>query len=430
VDIRVVEGIILVLTILFAAMAAAAETSLTALSPATVRALEDRGSVGKTIAYLRHDPNRFLTTILIVNSTSLIIASSMATLLFTSILPSPWGELVATIGISLIVLIFAEVTPKNIAVRSPTPTATFLARPVRFFSRVLAPIIWLVGSIVSLLMRLLGQDGGSHTVPIITEDEFRETLTLAEQSAEITEEEGERIEGVLDLDKITAGEVMRPRVDIVAVPVEMPLMDALDVVLREGHSRIPVYRESIDNVVGILYDKDLLKYMRENQVNVHLEEVARPAIFVPETKHADNLLRDFQKEKVHMAIVVDEYGGTAGLVTIEDLLEEIVGEIQDEYDKEEPLVVKESDECWVFDGMIRLEDVNEEMGLDLVADDGIETLGGFVFERLGEVPDVGDVITTDHVKLEVVDVDGRRIKKVRITRIPPEEGVTDEELEA
>jgi CBS domain containing-hemolysin-like protein len=420
VSIQWVEGVVLVLTILLAGMAAAAETALTALSAAAVHTLEERGGVGKIIAHLRHDPNRFLSTILIVNSTSLIIASSMATLLFTALWPSPWGELAATAGISILVLIFSEITPKSLAVRKPSGVAVVLARPVQLFSILLKPVVAAIGAIVSVLMRLLGQGGGSATVPLITEEELLSAVNLAEQSEEITVEEAERIEGVIDLANIAVDEVMKPRTVMVAVPAEMPIMDALDVVLREGHSRIPVYEETIDNIVGILYDKDLLRYVRTNELEIGLKDIVREPIFVPEGKRADDLLREFQKKKVHMAIVVDEYGGTAGLVTIEDILEEIVGEIQDEYDVEEPLFVKESEDEWIFDAMVRIEDVNEEMGLDLVADNGIETLGGYIFERLGEVPEVGDVVHTDHVQLEVVEIDGKRIKRVRITRVPVE----------
>jgi len=193
-------------------------------------------------------------------------------------------------------------------------------------------------------------------------------------------------------------------------------MDALDVILREGHSRIPVYEDSIDKIVGILYDKDVLKYMRENDVTVSLRDVARPAIFVFESKRADDLLREFQRQKVHMAIVFDEYGRTVGLVTIEDILEEIVGEIQDEYDTEEPPYSKVNEDEYIFDAMVRLEDVNEEMNIQLVADNDIDTLGGFLFEHLNEVPEVGDLVRADGVQLEVVEIEGRRIKKVHLSR--------------
>lgn len=415
-----VEVLVLVVTIMLAATAAAAETALTALTPGVVRALEEGGGVGKAIAYLKKNPNRFLSTILIVNSTSLIVASSAATLLFTSIWPGAVGELAATAGITVVVLIFSEITPKNLAVRQPQLVSTILARPVRWLSVLLSPIIRLLSVVVSLFMRVLGQGSGSEMIPTVTSEELMSTITLAEQSGTITEEETERIEGIVSLDTITAGEVMKPRVDMVAVPASMTLMEALDVVLLEGHSRIPVYEDTIDQIVGILYDKDLLKYIRENQLEVSLPEIAREAIFVPESKRADDLLREFQRKKVHMAIVVDEYGGTAGLVTIEDLLEEIVGEIQDEYDVEGPLFERVDENTWVFDAMLRIEEVNEEMGIDLAADNGVETLGGYVFERLGEVPEVDDEIREDGLTLTVVEVEGKRIKQVRIHRLVPQ----------
>lgn len=415
-NVHLIEFVALVIALILAAMSAAAETALTAISPSVLHTLAQQSRAGRIIAYLKRDPSRFLSTILIVNSTSLIVASSMATLI-TRDLPGPWGEIVATIGLSIVVLIFVELTPKNLAVRQPQRVATFLAPPVRIFSIVLNPLIVVVSAIVSILMRSMGQPGGSHPVPTISEDEFRATVNLAEQSeGGLTEEEAERIEGVLDLEDVSAGEVMKPRVDIVAVPVSTPLMDVLDVILLEGHSRIPVYDESIDNVVGILYDKDLLKYLRENELEVSLSDIARPAIFVPESKRASDLLREFQFKKVHMAIVSDEYGGTAGLVTIEDLLEEIVGEIQDEYDKEDPLWERVNEYEYVFDAMMRIEDVNDEMDVDLPADNGVETLGGFVFERVGEIPEVGNRVTVDRVTLEVTEIEGRRIKKIRLIR--------------
>jgi putative hemolysin len=375
--------------------------------------------VGRIIAYLKHEPNRFLSTILVVSSTSLIVTSSMATLLLGDLLPSPWSEIAATVGLSIVVLILAELTPKNFAVRNPTTVSVFLARPVRLFSILLTPIIAATGFLVGGLMRVLGQGGGTATVvPVITEDDVRATITLAEESEGLTEEETERIEGILDLDTVVVEQIMRPRRDIVAVSVETPLQEALDVVLREGHSRIPVYQDSIDDIVGILYDKDLLKYLRENETTVSLRDVAREALFVPESKRAADLLRDFQRRKVHLAIVFDQFGGTAGLVTIEDILEEIVGEIQDEYDQEEPAFVKEDDDHWLVAAILRIEEVNEELGLELMAENGADTLGGFIVEQLGDVPELGDAVEANHARLEVVDIEGRRIKKVRVTVLP------------
>jgi CBS domain containing-hemolysin-like protein len=420
-----IEALLLILTLILAAMSAAAETALTALSPAVLHTMEEQGGVGSIIAYLRRDPNRFLTTILIVSSTSLIVASSVATLLFSDILPRPWDEVAATVGLSLVVLIMCELVPKNLAVRQPRRISRVLARPVQLFSFLLTPVRVLAGGLVGGLMRAVGQPGGSHTVPIITEDDVRSTITLAERSeGGISEEDADRIEGILDLDRVTAGQVMRPRVDIKAVPADMPPMDALDVVLREGHSRIPVYEESIDRIVGVLYDKDLFRYIRESQPDMTLRELARPAIFVPESKRADELLREFQKEKVHLAIVFDEYGGTAGLVTIEDILEEIVGEIQDEYD-EEPIAVEAiGPDEWLVDAGLRVEEVEEELGVNFDGDADDETLGGYVVGLLGEAPEKGDCVYSGPVKLQVEEVNGNRILRVRV-RVEVSTGTDD-----
>jgi putative hemolysin len=207
-------------------------------------------------------------------------------------------------------------------------------------------------------------------------------------------------------------EVMVPRIDVSAVPVDVPMLEALDLILKAGHSRIPVYHDTIDNVMGILYAKDLLRYLRDGRTDVHLGKILRPAYFIPESKKVDELLQELQQRKVHMAVVVDEYGGTAGIVTIEDLLEEIVGEIQDEYDAEEPTVEAVDDREFLFDARVSLNEVNQLLGVELPAEGG-DTLGGFIYSQLGKVPAVGDTIEYGDVTVEVLSVAGRRIKQVR-----------------
>jgi len=189
----------------------------------------------------------------------------------------------------------------------------------------------------------------------------------------------------------------------------------LDVIIEAGHSRIPVYRRSIDNIVGILYAKDLLNYFRDGQTNVPLCDIVRDAYFIPESKHVDDLLQELQRRKVHIAIVVDEYGGTAGLVTIEDLIEEIVGEIQDEYDREEPFMDQISQDEIIFNARVDLDDVNRLMSLNLPTEHG-DTLGGLVFSELGKIPSQGDQVHVNGVTIEVLSVVGRRIKQVRVVR--------------
>ena len=293
--------------------------------------------------------------------------------------------------------------------------ALFLPIPVRLASIVLRPVIVVLGLRVAAIMKVLGQGGYNKPLPVITEEELREIVTVSEAEGVLEEEEHDMIRGIFEFGETTVGEVKVPRVDVVALPVTTPLMEALDVILQQGHSRIPVFDESIDNIVGILYDKDVLKYIRSNQQDVGLRDVVRPALYTPESKRVDEFFRELQTKKVHIAIVLDEYGGTDGIVTLEDLLEEIVGEIQDETDREQPLFEKIDEGVYEVSAMIDMDQLNEELDLHL-PENGVETLGGFVYEQIGEVPSVGAVVNADGVTIEVTAVEGRRIRTLRICK--------------
>jgi CBS domain containing-hemolysin-like protein len=224
------------------------------------------------------------------------------------------------------------------------------------------------------------------------------------------------IDNILELEDVSVREIMVPRPDVVAVTVSTTIREAVEVFVREGYSRVPVYRESIDDVVGILYAKDLFPYVVDNRVDDRVGELVRPANFVPESKKCDDLLRELQQQRVHIAIVVDEYGGTSGLVTIEDLLEEIVGEIQDEFDVEEQKIVPEGDGSAIVDGSASIDDVNDALSLDLTTEE-VDTIGGLVYEKLGRVPVVGDQVRVDRTELTVVGAHGRRVTRVRVNRL-------------
>ncbi len=240
-------------------------------------------------------------------------------------------------------------------------------------------------------------------------------VDAGEETGIIEEDEKEMIYSIFELGETLAREVMVPRIDIIAVESKTPIQQALDLILEKGHSRIPVYEETIDNIIGLLYAKDLLGHLRDGDAAVALHDILRPAYFIPETKKVDELLQDLQQRKVHMAIVVDEYGGTAGLVTIEDLVEEIVGEIQDEYDAEEPFIEVISNDEFIFNARVDLDDVNKLMNVELPSE-RYNTLGGFIYSQLGKVPKVGDEILFDGIKIAVLSVVGRRIKKVKVNR--------------
>jgi CBS domain containing-hemolysin-like protein len=399
------------------ALTAAAEAVLTSLNRVRLKALINRGvSRSAAIESLVENPHRSMVTLLILNGLGLIGAASAATLLALRLAQAGWLEFAFLLAVALLLLAFAQIIPKAWAVSRPEQVAGVVAGPIKL----IVTLLWPVVRLFDLLSRGVGRVAGSEAQPIVeglmmSEEELRLLVGAGEEEGLIEEDEREMIAGIFELGKTLAREVMVPRISVVAVEANTPLLEALDVVIEAGHSRIPVYRDNMDNIVGILYAKDLLNYLRDGQTNVPLCDMVREAYFIPESKHVDELLQELQERKVHIAIVVDEYGGTAGLVTIEDLIEEIVGEIQDEYDREEPFMERISEDEIIFDARVDLDDVNRLMSLNLPTEYG-DTLGGLVFSELGKIPVPGDWVQVNGVTIEVLSVVGRRIKKVRVVR--------------
>lgn len=330
----------------------------------------------------------------------------------------PISFVIVVFGAALVMLILAELVPETIAVQHSERLALLLARPLAVIAFIATPIVRTMVWISNSISRLLGAEASSELL-LVTEEEIRTLIDAGEEEGIIEEDEAEMIYSIFELGDTLAREVMVPRIDVVAVDVNTSMLEALDVIMEAGHSRIPVYEETIDNVLGLLYAKDLLPYLRDGRTDVPLESILREAYFIPETKKASDLLTELQKRRVHMAIVVDEYGGMAGLVTIEDLLEEIVGEIMDEYDTEEPFVEFVADDEYIFDARVDLDDLNRLMEVELPTEDS-DTLGGFIYSALGRVPAVGSQVVFGDLVFRVESVSGRRIKKVRVQRRPPE----------
>ncbi len=318
---------------------------------------------------------------------------------------------------AMVMLILGELVPETIALQHSEQLALWLARPLAVVSVVAMPIIHFMVWLSNGISRLFGADRRGD-LPFVTEEEIKTLVDAGEEEGVIEEEEKEMIYSILELGDTLAREVMVPRIDVVALDITTPMLEALDVIMEAGHSRIPVYEDTIDDVVGVLYAKDLLPYLREGRTDVPLKGMLREAYFIPETKKASDLLPDLQQRRVHVVVVVDEYGGMSGLVTIEDLLEEIVGEIQDEYDSEEPVFEYVSDDEYVVDARMDLDDLNRMMDVDLPTDDS-DTLGGFIYAELGRVPAVGSHVTFEDLAFTVESVAGRRIKKVRVQRLAP-----------
>ena len=258
-------------------------------------------------------------------------------------------------------------------------------------------------------------------------------VNVGQEEGVLDESESEMINSIFEFDETVVKAIMVPRIDIVAVDVEDSINEALRIIVDGGHSRIPAYEESIDNIVGILYAKDIFAHLDADFDTMKVKELLRPAYYIPETKKVSDLLNELRLKKVHMAIILDEYGGTNGLVTIEDLIEEIIGDIQDEYDVEDDLIVMHGEDHLVADARAPIGDVEDafdvELDEEILEDSEADTIGGLAFEHLGGIPAVGDEVTVGRFLIRIVDVSGRRISKVEILLLPPEEEETEEDDE-
>lgn len=403
--------------------------------------LEQKGvTSARVIQRLTENSSQLLATAEVGALFSLVIAASIATLEFVpavagwlsawemiALAPEVAGALAYVIVIlfaSMALYIFGRLVPEAIAVRHAEKIALASVGLVQLSSVLLSPFVRVAVALSNLLSLPLGgqkRDGAT----LVTEEELKTMVDAGQEEGLIEQDEKAMILSVLDFGDTVAREVMVPRIDIVAVEVNTPLREALDVVISAGHSRIPVYRNTIDDIVGILYAKDLLRLLRDG-LNPPLAQVLRQPYFTPESKKVSELLQELQSRRVHICIVIDEYGGTAGLVTIEDILEEIVGDIQDEFDAEEPEYVALPDGAgYILDASMNLDDVNELMRVQLPTGES-DTLGGFIYDQLGEVPKAGDTVRYGGVLLEVLEVSERRILKVKATYEQPEDTLRQE----
>jgi putative hemolysin len=317
--------------------------------------------------------------------------------------------------VAVITLILGDLVPEGVGSANADAIARWVAYPMRVLTFVFSPPVTVI---LAVSKAIAGLFGGSGMVNMVTEEEIMTMLDTSEKEGAIENDEKEMIVSVLEFGDRLAREVMIPRIDIVAVEIDTPLVDALKAFMDSGHSRMPVYEDTIDEIKGVLYAKDLLNQWGKEPTKP-ISELLRKAKFVPESKHASELLKEIRTSKVHMAIVVDEYGGTAGLVTFEDLIEEIIGDIQDEYDvNEEAEYVQNGPDNYTVDGSISLNDFNDLLDVEVSTEES-DTLGGFVFTQLGRVPEVGEQIEYESLMMRVESIEGRRIRKVRVIRKSP-----------
>jgi len=418
--------------IALAAFFAASEASLLALSRLRIvqRNSNGNGKASKLVKLL-DERSHYLTTILVGNTVVLLAAQSLATWVaieYVSVRPI----LTATLVMSVVLLIFGEIVPKMVVVQDAAKWAQRFSGPLQLLFIVLRPITWTFVGMTSWIIRRFGGDPSALS-PYVTEDDIRTLVNVGEQHGVLEEEEKEMIHSIFELGDTVVREVMTPRTDMMCTDASDPVSKGVEIVIREGYSKLPVFEENIDHIIGVVHDRELLGAVSRGELDIPLRNLMRPIKAIPENKKVDELLREMQAEKVSVAIVVDEYGGTAGLVTMEDLLEEIVGEIMDEYDKEErdrpPEITQAGDGEYIVDARMDIDDVNERLGLHLPTED-FESIGGYTFGLFGRVPVPGERVVIDGgVTLVVEKTAGRRLLSVRIKN-PPGPDHTDESVAA
>ncbi len=407
-----------VIAYLIFGLAAFVELSLATVNRLTLRELIEERAGPHHVQSLIDRPQVVRSTMLLVELISTVVMAIALTVVLRQIVPG-YGPWAAFAGAAVAIMIARGIARAVASTEHDTdsPVIKRIARPLAW---VATPAVKITDLMTAILAPLFRRTNGNGEVGAANGEERERTEESQAEALDIEEDEQEMISGILRLEEATAREIMVPRMDIIAVPIGASVNDVVDIVRVAGHSRIPVFRETIDAIVGMVYAKDLLRFVREETGPVKLLDLLRPAYFVPESKRVDELLKDLQQEKVHLAIVVDEYGGTAGLVTIEDILEEIVGEIQDEYDREVPMVERVGAEEVLVDGRISLDEIGEIFETEF-ADRESGTIGGFVQRTLGRIPKAGESVEANGLLIEVRAVEHHRIRKLRVVRMPEPE---------
>ncbi len=410
-------GIILfIVCLLLSGFFSSSEVALMSITRTKVRALVNQGRKGaEALDALKRSNDTITLTTLIGNTATNVAVAVLATAIAVSLYGTAAGIAIAVVVTVLLLLIFGEVGPKMYASRHTEDVALRVARPILYFSKVLYPVLWVSDRINQQFAFRPGV-----TEPVVTEAEIKEWIDVGEEEGTIEEEERDMLYSVLRFGDTTVREVMTPRVDVVMVEDVATLESALAILNETGFSRIPVYHEHIDNIVGLLNVKDAFSAVFRQQTSATIANLMYEPYFIPESKKIDELLKELQVKKQHMAVVLDEYGSFAGIVTVEDMLEELVGEIMDEFDEEDPEVQQIEDGVYLVDARTWVGHLNDDLELSLPLTDAYESIGGLVIDRLGHIPRRGEVVKIEesNITLVVMQMRGRRLVKVKLIVAP------------
>ena len=407
----------LIVLIAFSAFFSASETAFSSLNQIRLKSRAEEGdtSAARVLA-MAEKYDKLLSSILIGNNIVNIAAASIGTVLFTKWLGAERGATTSTIVLTVVVLIFGEVTPKTLAKEMPETIATAVSPVLNLLMTLLTPLTWLF----SQWKKLLGRFVHSSESDAITEGELITMVSEAENDGELTDRESQLIRSAIEFDDVEVEEILTPRVDVVAVEDDISLEELAQTFAESGYSRLPVYHDTIDNIIGVVHEKDCFAAMRKGDEDVKLESLIGPTLYTTSVTPISALLRTLRESKHHMAVVVDEYGGTAGIITLEDILEELVGEIWDEHDEVVEDIRQQSDGSWLIAGGASVDDVAEELDIRDKEEIDAVAIGGLVQEKLSRLPKVGDHFVWGSFDGTVTRATNRRVQEVRLVSRPPE----------
>ncbi|HUU26876.1 MAG TPA: hemolysin family protein [archaeon] len=409
--------------IVFSALFSSSETAFFSLSHFEISQLEEEFPTrGKQVRSLLENSDILLSGVLLGNLVVNICATAVATILLHGYgVRLGWSEkaiyLVDVIGMTFVLLVFGEISPKVYAISHAKKIALRMRLFIRGWILLTSPIIGLLVKFNSWFKRLFARSVEDRQ---ILEEELKMMVDITAEKGDLELEEKNLIHNIFELSETMVKEIMVPRTDIYGISIDTPQEEIIKTIRETGHSRFPVYRGDLDSIIGVLYAKDILGYLYDLKKPLSVEELIRDVYYVPETKRCGETLREFQKRHHYMGIVVDEYGGTEGLVTVEDIMEEIIGEIQDEHDVEEPVFVEQEEGTYLVDGKMNIEDLSDSLKVDL-SGEGYETLGGYILAKFGRLPHPGEYVDTEGYRFLINKLSKRRIWKVRITRLPDSE---------
>ncbi|EGT4232488.1 TPA: HlyC/CorC family transporter [Clostridioides difficile] len=409
---NLIQIIFLIVLLIGSAFFSASETALMSLSKIRIRYMQDEGVKGaKLVSSLIENPNKLLSSILVGNNVVNIAATSISTSLFIGLMGEK-GVALATAVMTVLVLIFGEITPKTIAANNSEKVSLLVSKPIKAIIFILRPIVWIFNIITNIIFKLFGiTNKGAKS--FITEEELKTMVNVSHEEGVLEMEEREIINNVFEFGDMQAKNAMVQRIDMVAIDMEDSYDEIIQVFKTEKLSRMPVYEETIDDIVGILNIKDIIFLSDEEIESFDIKNYMREPFFTYEFKKITQLLEEMKLEKSQMAIVVDEYGGTSGLLTIEDLVEVIVGDIEDEYDEEEDEIQVIKEDEYIVDGSTKIGDVNELIGVNLESDE-FDSIGGFIIGHLSRLPEENEVIEVDNIRFCIESIEKNRIKKIRI----------------